>query len=106
MVFPVLGRGCPALVLRLATDLGTVRADPGQIDQILLNLVVNARDAMPAGGTLSVETANVDVREDDGATGDPRMRSGRYVMLAVSDTGVGMDEATRRRWRVRALWRF
>jgi two-component system, cell cycle sensor histidine kinase and response regulator CckA len=84
------------LVVRPAADLATVRADPGQIDQILLNLAINARDAMPNGGTLTLETANADLDSDDHAVDRPAMRPGRYVMLAVSDTGIGMDEATQR----------
>jgi two-component system cell cycle sensor histidine kinase/response regulator CckA len=78
----------------LHTNLGMIKADPGQIEQVIMNLAVNARDAMPRGGKLTLETANVDldpvyVREH------AEMNSGRYVMLAISDSGVGMDEATR-----------
>ncbi len=86
-----------ALVVRPAPELGTVLADPGQIDQILLNLAINARDAMPKGGTLTLETADADLRDDDSATERPAIRPGRYVMLAVSDTGVGIDAETQRR---------
>ena len=78
---------------RFAPDLGAVRADPGQIGQVIMNLVVNACDAMPTGGTLTIETANIEV----GAGHEPDQvpAPGRYVVLTVSDTGHGMDAATR-----------
>ncbi len=77
------------------TRVGTVLADPGQIEQILLNLLVNARDAMPRGGKLSIETGDVEPRCDV-CSATSRSHCGRYVMMAVSDTGVGMDTDTLR----------
>jgi two-component system, cell cycle sensor histidine kinase and response regulator CckA len=76
--------------------LGSVRADPRQLEQVLLNLSVNARHAMPDGGRLEIRTANVELDEDDCA-GHPSCTPGPYVMMAVTDTGHGMDEATQRR---------
>ena len=74
--------------------LKLVTADPGQIEQVLMNLAVNARDAMPGGGTLTVRTANVEMTQGSGAR-HGSMTPGSYVLLAVSDTGIGMDEEIR-----------
>jgi len=81
------------LVTVLGPGLGRVKADRRQIEQIILNLVVNARDAMPLGGKLTVETANADVDEREARTHSP-MLPGPYVLLAISDTGHGMDSET------------
>jgi CheY-like chemotaxis protein len=84
------------LILSCAPGLGRVRADPGSIEQVIMNLVVNARDAMPNGGTLTMETANVMIDEES-ARDHLGTSAGPYVMLAVSDTGIGMDRATQAR---------
>jgi PAS domain S-box-containing protein len=89
-----MGEDCPVTLL-LDPGLDPVRADPGQLEQVLLNLAINARDAMPRGGRLSVETGSVELTERSAmATHGVRVRPGRYVQLAVSDTGHGMDKAT------------
>ncbi len=76
--------------------LGKCRSDADQIEQVIMNLVVNARDAMPNGGKLTIETANVDL-SDDFARTHFGVKPGRYVMLAISDSGSGMDKATQAR---------
>jgi two-component system, cell cycle sensor histidine kinase and response regulator CckA len=84
------------LVMRAGAEIGAVKADPGQIDQVIMNLAVNARDAMPHGGKLTIETADVTCDEEY-ARSNPSLTTGEYVMLAISDTGVGMDAATQLR---------
>ncbi|MGE4158609.1 MAG: ATP-binding protein [Planctomycetota bacterium] len=84
------------LSMTLRPHLHPVTCDPGQIEQILMNLVVNARDAMPKGGRLVIETSNVDLDEAYART-HPDARPGPHVMCSVADTGTGMDEATQKR---------
>ncbi len=83
------------LTTLLDPHLGRVKADQGQIDQVIMNLSVNARDAMPEGGKLTIETANAELDESSIAQSSD-LRPGLYVRLAVSDTGIGMDEETQR----------
>ena len=84
------------VITALDSSLEQVVADQGQIEQVLMNLATNARDAMPKGGTLLIETKNVDIDEDYAAA-HAEAKLGRYVVLTFSDSGVGMDEATRAR---------
>jgi len=77
----------------VSKDVGTIKADPGQVEQVIMNLVVNARDALPEGGRIVIETSNVDL--DSAYTLDHAIvRPGPYVLLAVSDTGIGMSAET------------
>jgi PAS domain S-box-containing protein len=84
------------LVSAPGSELGSIDADPSELEQVLMNLAINARDAMPNGGRIVVETANEEIDESN-AGQHPSMRPGRYVMLSVSDTGAGMDAETQSR---------
>ena len=95
MLRRLLGENIELIVLP-GPGLGRVKADAAQIEQVIVNLVTNARDAMPEGGKLVIETANVDL-EDPASSKKVGVKPGAYVMLAVSDTGVGMDAETRSR---------
>jgi PAS domain S-box-containing protein len=95
MLRPVLGENV-SLVLQLSSDVGPIHADPGRVEQILMNLVLNSRDAMPRGGRVTVETAGVTLEAGD-PVWQPQSEApptGRYAMLAVSDTGHGIDPDT------------
>ena len=84
------------MVIQLAEDLGRVRADVGQIEQVIMNLAVNAKDAMPSGGKLTIETADVELDESY-ARSHVDVKPSHYVMFSVSDTGVGMTSGVRER---------
>jgi len=84
------------LVIRGSEDLGAIRADASQMEQVIMNLAVNARDAMPEGGRLLIETSNAELDSNYNAV-HPIVRQGRYILLAVSDTGTGMSAETQAR---------
>jgi PAS domain S-box-containing protein len=92
---PLIGENIE-LSTRLAPELGRTRADAGQIEQVIMNLVVNSKDAMPTGGKITIQTANVDL-DDDLRRECGYIRPGSYIMLSVSDNGHGMDEETQSR---------
>jgi len=91
MLEPLLG-GAVELGLSLTEPLAAIKADQGQLEQVIMNLVVNARDSMPNGGKLTLETANVEL-DPSYAASHPGVTTGRYVLLAVSDSGIGMERA-------------
>lgn len=92
MVLRLLGEGI-SLETRCESELRAISFDPAQVEQIVLNLAVNARDAMPGGGQLAIETCNVEL--DESAAQEAGMRPGQYVQLRVTDTGVGMTDEVR-----------
>ena len=95
MLCSIVGESIEVRVVH-ALDLGLVRADPNQMEQVLMNLAINARDAMHSGGRLMIETKNAEISDESAACHLP-MASGSYVVLAVSDTGCGMDGPTKSR---------
>jgi signal transduction histidine kinase len=92
MLRPLIGEDIE-LILSLNAATGRVQADPAQIDQVIMNLVINSRDAMPQGGRLTIETTDVELDEEY-ASKHATVRPGSYVMVAVSDNGMGMDNET------------
>jgi PAS domain S-box-containing protein len=95
MLHRILGEDIE-LAYHLTQDIGRIKTDPGQIEQVILNLTVNARDAMPSGGKLTIETLNVELDEAY-ARSHMGVSPGQYLMLSVSDTGAGMDSKIRER---------
>jgi signal transduction histidine kinase len=93
MILHLIGENV-GLEMVLDQDLSTVKADPNQMEQVILNLAANAKDAMTQGGKLTIETANVEPDEFYVSTHGDELKPGPYVMLAMSDTGMGMDKVT------------
>lgn len=93
VIEPIIGEGVE-LATALAPDLGRVKAGPAQIEQIVINLAVNARDAMPAGGRITIRTENADLRDENMAR-QAGVEAGLYVMIEVNDTGAGIPDAVR-----------
>ena len=96
LMAPLIGEDIE-LVFVPGRELDLVKIDPGQFEQAIINLVVNARDAMPDGGRLIIETRNVDLDEDDAKNQQREVRPGGYVLIAVTDSGLGIDPATKAR---------
>jgi PAS domain S-box-containing protein len=88
----LIGKEVDTRIIR-APNLGPVKVDRGQFEQVMVNLAINARDAMPMGGRLVVETSNVEIDKHHSES-HPMMKPGRYVLLSVTDTGIGMDQET------------
>ncbi|MDP1847360.1 MAG: PAS domain S-box protein, partial [Solirubrobacteraceae bacterium] len=95
MLRRLIGEDIVELCAELDASIGAIKADPGQVEQILMNLVVNARDAMPTGGRLTIETRNVTIGKGGGLDATVGVAPGSYVLLAVRDNGHGMDAETR-----------
>ena len=93
---PLIGENIE-LQTQLAPDLGRTRADAGQIEQVLMNLVVNSKDAMPQGGKITIQTANASLNNEDLRREYTYIQPGSYVVLSVTDTGEGMDKETQLR---------
>jgi PAS domain S-box-containing protein len=92
MLLRLIGEDIELMTL-LKSDIGNIKADPGQIEQVIMNLVINARDAMPKGGKLIIKTMNA-VLDEAYVKVHPEAKPGRYVLISVSDTGIGMDSKT------------
>ena len=93
---PLIGENIE-LQTQMAPDLGRTRADAGQIEQVIMNLVVNSKDAMPNGGKITIQSANAQLKHDDLGREYSYIKPGEYVVLSVSDTGHGMDKETQLR---------
>ncbi len=93
MLYRLIGEDI-ALVTEMDTDLGTIKADQSQLEQVIMNLAINARDAIKNGGTLAISTKNVVLKEDVIETKNLDLKKGKYVRLKISDTGIGMSQDT------------